>query len=124
MKLTRLALTDFRNYSREVWTPEASIVVLTGENGSGKTNLLEAVSLLAPGRGLRGAGLQALCRTGVAEWGIAATFQAGADTMRIGTGALTSSERQPLDRQRRTFLLDGEVVRSQSVIGDLFLVSG
>ena len=49
--LTRLVLTDFRNHADLALTPAAGFVVLTGENGAGKTNVLEAVSLLAPGRG-------------------------------------------------------------------------
>ena len=114
MKLTRLALTDFRNYTHTVWTPDASILVLTGENGSGKTNLLEAVSLLAPGRGLRGAPLPALCRNGADHWGVAATLQSGLDEFRIGTGSDLT------EKQRRTFRLDGENIRSQAVIGQKF----
>ena len=55
MRLLRLSLTDFRNYAALTWRPGARISVLFGPNGSGKTNLLEAVSLLVPGRGLRGA---------------------------------------------------------------------
>ncbi|MFT8806996.1 DNA replication/repair protein RecF [Gluconobacter sp.] len=114
MKLTRLALTDFRNYTHTVWTPDASILVLTGDNGSGKTNLLEAVSLLAPGRGLRGASLPALCRNGAEHWGVAATLRSGLDEFRIGTGSDLTQ------KQRRTFRLDGENVRSQSAIGQKF----
>jgi len=55
LRLTRLTLTEFRNYAALTWRPAARISVLHGPNGSGKTNLLEAVSLLMPGRGLRGA---------------------------------------------------------------------
>jgi DNA replication and repair protein RecF len=51
--IRRLALTAYRNYRSAALTCDARHVVLTGENGSGKTNLLEAVSLLSPGRGLR-----------------------------------------------------------------------
>ena len=61
--LTRLVLTDFRNHADLALSPAAGFVVLTGENGAGKTNVLEAVSLLAPGRGLRRAGLSAIPRT-------------------------------------------------------------
>jgi recombinational DNA repair ATPase RecF len=49
--LSRLVLTDFRNYAALTWRPEQRLAVITGPNGSGKTNLLEAISLLGPGRG-------------------------------------------------------------------------
>ena len=55
MHVARLSLTDFRSYPDAVLAPGDGFVILTGDNGAGKTNLLEAVSLLAPGRGLRGA---------------------------------------------------------------------
>ena len=55
LRLTRLTLTEFRNYPALTWRPGARISVVTGPNGSGKTNLLEAISLLVPGRGLRNA---------------------------------------------------------------------
>ncbi len=62
--LTRLVLTDFRNHADAVLTPGGGFVVLTGDNGAGKTNILEAVSLLAPGRGLRRASLGDMVRQG------------------------------------------------------------
>ncbi len=64
MSLTRLVLTDFRNHADALLTPGPGFVVLTGENGAGKTNVLEAVSLLAPGRGLRRAPLAEMARQG------------------------------------------------------------
>jgi len=51
----RLTLTDFRNYAYLRFEPEICPVIITGENGSGKTNILEAISFLTPGRGLRSA---------------------------------------------------------------------
>ncbi|WP_106640554.1 DNA replication/repair protein RecF [Allosphingosinicella vermicomposti] len=62
MHLSRLSLTDFRSYADAVLSPGPGLVVLTGENGAGKTNILEAVSLLTPGRGLRGASLSDMAR--------------------------------------------------------------
>jgi len=62
--LARLVLTDFRNHQDAVIAPGAGFVVLTGDNGAGKTNVLEAVSLLAPGRGLRRAALSEMPRQG------------------------------------------------------------
>jgi DNA replication and repair protein RecF len=63
MALSRLALTDFRSYADALLAPGRGLVVLTGDNGAGKTNILEAVSLLSPGRGLRGAGLAEMARS-------------------------------------------------------------
>lgn len=62
--LTRLVLTDFRNHADTVVSPGPGFVVLTGDNGAGKTNVLEAVSLLAPGRGLRRSALSEMSRQG------------------------------------------------------------
>src|ERR1700722_13748274 len=77
--VTRLALTDFRNYHAARLDLAAGPVVLTGPNGAGKTNLLEAVSMLSPGRGLRNARLGDLDRRcgedelEAAGWAVAAT---------------------------------------------------
>ncbi|MCQ2740575.1 MAG: DNA replication/repair protein RecF [Alphaproteobacteria bacterium] len=53
----RLTLTDFRNYKQLRLQTEIAPIIVFGENGSGKTNILEAISFLTPGRGLRGARL-------------------------------------------------------------------
>ena len=62
--LSRLVLTDFRNHAQAMLHAGAGFVVLTGDNGAGKTNVLEAVSLFAPGRGLRRAALSDMARQG------------------------------------------------------------
>jgi DNA replication and repair protein RecF len=62
--VSRLALTDFRSYTSALIDPGPGFVLLSGENGAGKTNILEAVSLLTPGRGLRGAALSEIARIG------------------------------------------------------------
>lgn len=93
MSLTRLALTDFRNHADAVMPLGLGFVVLTGENGAGKTNILEAVSLLAPGRGLRGATLSEMARRdGPGGFAIAARLDGDID---LGTGTLaTAPERR------------------------------
>ncbi|PJI54221.1 DNA replication and repair protein RecF, partial [Methylobacterium radiotolerans] len=53
LRVTRLIARDFRNHADLELTPRARFVALVGENGAGKTNLLEALSLFVPGRGLR-----------------------------------------------------------------------
>ena len=51
--LSGLKLQDFRNYASAALSFAPRHAVFTGENGAGKTNLLEAISLLSPGRGMR-----------------------------------------------------------------------
>ncbi|MGZ8998594.1 MAG: DNA replication/repair protein RecF [Allosphingosinicella sp.] len=83
MNVSRLSLTDFRSYADAVLAPGEGFVILTGNNGAGKTNLLEAVSLLVPGRGLRSAALAEMARSGgVGGFSVAARL-GGAE---IGTG--------------------------------------
>lgn len=95
MHLTRLTLTDFRNHAVFEITPAAGFVVLHGANGAGKTNILEAVSLLVPGRGLRRAALGEMARRDGAG-GFAISAQLAGD-VQIGTGALaTAPERRRL----------------------------
>ena len=62
MSIRRLRLQDFRNYGRLELDLGPEHVVLVGENGAGKTNLLEALSLLSPGRGFRRATLDEMTR--------------------------------------------------------------
>ena len=64
MHVSRLTLTDFRSYASVSIETGPGFVLLFGENGAGKTNLLEAISLLSPGRGLRGAALSDMARQG------------------------------------------------------------
>jgi DNA replication and repair protein RecF len=86
--LSRLTLTDFRSYASATIEPGPGFVLLFGENGAGKTNLLEAVSMLAPGRGLRGAALSDMARQGGSgAWAVAAKL----GEIDIGTGTLASA---------------------------------
>jgi DNA replication and repair protein RecF len=113
LRLNRLTLTDFRNYPALTWRPAARISVLYGPNGSGKTNLLEALSLLVPGRGLRGARNADLPRQGgPGGWAVNARFRTQEGDTSIGTGA-------DADSDRRVFRLDGAAPRSQADIARL-----
>jgi DNA replication and repair protein RecF len=120
MRLLRLVLTDFRNYAALTWRPGASISVLFGPNGSGKTNLLEAVSLLMPGRGLRGPRNADLPRHGGSGgWAVAGRFTTAQGETDIGTGTLpagSSPAAGPGQSDRRVFRLDGATPRSQAEI--------
>jgi len=106
---TRLTLTDFRSYARTELALSGAAVFLVGPNGAGKTNLLEAVSLFTPGRGLRGASLAEVGRrlpgeaTGRA-WAVAAELTSDGEPLRLGTGV-----EQP-GASRRIVRLEGETV--------------
>lgn len=89
MAVARLLLTDFRSYREAAVEAGPGLVVLTGENGAGKTNVLEALSLLAPGRGLRGASLAEMARRdGTGRFAVAARL---ASDTEIGTGTLAAA---------------------------------
>jgi DNA replication and repair protein RecF len=120
--VTRLALTDFRNYSSARLDLAAGPVVLTGPNGAGKTNLLEAVSVLSPGRGLRNARLGDLDRRYKGKdtegcWAVAATVDTRHGPVKIGTG------RDPAGSERRVVRIDGEPARSQAALGEVIGVT-
>jgi DNA replication and repair protein RecF len=93
--LTRLTLTDFRSYASAVIEPGPGLVLLSGANGAGKTNALEAVSLLTPGRGLRGAALSEMARLGGSG---AFAVAASLGRTDIGTGTLAAAPERRLVR--------------------------
>ncbi len=107
--LSRLVLTDFRSYAALAWRPAARIAVITGPNGSGKTNLLEAISLLGPGRGLGRARDDLARQGGGGTWAVAGRITRDGTVNDIGTGT-----EQP--GGRRIFRLDGAEPRSQAEI--------
>lgn len=110
LRLTRLTLTEFRSYPALSWRPAARLTVITGPNGSGKTNLLEAISLLAPGRGLRNARVGEFGRNGHG-WGVVGRLERDGFETEVATGTPPEG---PADR--RVFRLDGAPVRNQADI--------
>lgn len=95
MVLSRLTLNDFRNHAVLEIRPGAQFIALYGSNGAGKTNILEAVSLLVPGRGLRRAAMSDMVRAG-GGGGFAIVAEASGNV--IGTGV---SAEQPERRKVR-----------------------
>lgn len=86
--IRRLSLTNFRSYrAAQLVLDRAGPVVLTGANGAGKTNLIEAISLLAPGRGLRRAAMEELgFSEGDGAWAINAEIEGMLGLATLGTG--------------------------------------
>lgn len=96
--VSHLTLTDFRSYVSATVDPGQGFVLLYGENGAGKTNLLEAVSMLTPGRGLRGSPLSEMGRRGGSgDWAVAAKL----GDIDIGTGT------RPNGPERRVVRVNG-----------------
>lgn len=105
-----LSLTDFRSYAAATLSVGPGATVLHGPNGAGKTNLLEALSLFTPGKGLRGATAAEMGRREPGEasgrpWAVTLTLDAGDDdAIRLGTGVQPGST-------RRIVRIDGETAQ-------------
>src|SRR3984885_2460784 len=83
----RLTLTNFRNYHSASLEAGARTVVLVGANGAGKTNLIEAISFFAPGRGLRRATLDEVAFSeGDGSWAVSAEVEGALGLATLGTG--------------------------------------
>lgn len=117
MWISRLVLTDFRNHASLSLSLDRRPVVLAGANGAGKTNVLEAVSLLAAGQGLRRAAYAELARrSGAGAWAVAATLQSASGAVDIGTGIGAADGGE---RQGRIVRLNGEPQAGSGVLADL-----
>lgn len=94
-RVRRLTLADYRSYAQARCEIDARLVALVGENGAGKTNVLEALSLFSPGRGLRRAELSECARRG-GSGGFAVSIEIEADgmTAQLGHGLSAEGERQ------------------------------
>lgn len=105
----RLTLADFRSYAALDLAVGASLIVLTGDNGTGKTNLLEALSLLAPGRGLRRAELGECARIdGGGGFAVSVELETKTGRVQLGTGIEPHGPASP----QRKYRIDREPAAS------------
>lgn len=117
--ISKLQLQAFRNYAQLDLSLAAKPVVITGPNGSGKTNILEALSLLAPGRGLRNAKLDHIDRFGEAiPWAVSSVLSSEDSAHHIGTGRMLKE-----GRNTRLIKIDHEPVTSQARLTEYVSVS-
>jgi DNA replication and repair protein RecF len=113
LAVTRLTVDQFRNHTARTLRLDPRPVCLVGPNGVGKTNLLEALSILLPGRGLRGAELAEMAQGGPEAaamrpraWTVAAELQTPDGPVQLGVAA----ERGPDGRLKRISRRDGQAV--------------
>jgi DNA replication and repair protein RecF len=106
-RIRRLTLTNFRSYRAAQIEVSAALVVLVGPNGAGKTNLIEAISLFTPGRGLRRATLDEFAfAEGDGSWALSCDVEGALGLASLGTGiepptgdAAPSSRKYRIDRE-------------------------
>lgn len=121
----RLTLSDFRNYQSLRIEANFAPIVITGENGSGKTNILEAISFLTPGRGMRSARLADIKLIGSNEqsgWSVAAEILKNGEEYLIGTGVQKSITESGEDEEiksyeRRIVKINQQKITQQSELG-------
>ncbi len=116
--IRKIFLHAFRNHEElrlDNLTPGG--VAIVGANGAGKTNLLEAISLLGGGRGLRGAKVREMQNADCVphdparSWSVAAILATGYGEMRLGIGRDAATD-------RKIIRINGETVRAQAALGD------
>lgn len=111
--LQTLTLVNFRNYSHRTFEFHDSIVALVGDNGVGKTNILEAISLFSSGRGLKSTKLSEMKMLHALEgWVVSANFSLGGTPIPFGT-ALDYS---PSGTERRLIRINQVPVKNQSTL--------
>src|SRR3712207_4913143 len=119
-RIARLILQDFRTYASLDLTVSRPLVALVGENGAGKTNVLEAISLFMPGRGLRRAELADMARNeGPGSFAVSVTLDAPYGEHRLGTGLEPQSETA---RASRICRIDGMPASSPTAFAEFLRI--
>jgi DNA replication and repair protein RecF len=115
--ILKLTLTNFRNYRAATLEADARPIVLYGPNGAGKTNLIEAISFLTSGRGLRRATLEEVAfHDGDGSWAVAAEVEGALGLATLGTGIERALEDGAM--VQRKCRIDREPVASASAFAD------
>src|SRR6202158_1266364 len=116
-RIHRLTLTHFRNYRAASLETRGDVVVLVGPHGAEKTNAIEAISFLSPGRGLRRATLDDVAdNQGDGSWAVSAEVEGGLGLATLGTGIDAPGSDAPATSRRCR--IDREPVNSAAAFGD------
>ncbi len=111
--LSSLKLSSFRCYDvQSIDDLSDGLIVLSGANGAGKTNVLEAISLLSPSRGLRGAKAGEIQKNNNdAPWAVSGLVQTKYEQVRLGTGLDPNTE-------KRVVRINGQNAKGQNALGE------
>jgi DNA replication and repair protein RecF len=113
--IERLKLTNFRNHASTTLQSDDRHVVIYGENGAGKTNILEAISFLSPGRGMRRASYDQIASAGTkGAWTVFAKIQSPDGDTGIGTGLQDNGV--SVDTQRKVHINGTQAKTSESLL--------
>lgn len=114
-----VTLNHYRNYQQAKIEVGPQPVVLIGENGVGKTNFLEALSLFAPGRGLRRAHFSDLASAHAdAAWSVSARVHSLIGPVTIGTGMRVGTKGETQERAHRVVRIDGDSRVSSGILAE------
>ena len=110
VNISKLSLTDFRNHRFTSIITDKKFIALVGKNGSGKTNIIEAISMFASGKGLRSAQLSEQSNVnGNGGWSIFMEVKSSTGITKLGTGIGSS---HIIDGKARQCRIDGKFVKS------------
>jgi len=115
--VSQLALHNFRNYASLTASFPTKPIVLFGENGAGKTNILEALSFLSPGRGLRNTRLSQVTTLSTSQnttWATSVHLAFAEGSLSLGTGLEFTSQGQ----ERRTIKVEGVKATRQATLAE------
>lgn len=119
MKINKLKLNNFRNHHQFNVDIEKNIIAITGFNGVGKTNILEAVSLLMPGKGFHKSKLSELQNQNSSEtpWSVYAEIESDDVITQIGTG-YDAQKFLETGKDKRIIRINGETARGQNALAE------
>lgn len=107
-RITEHILQDYRNFEHYSCKIDDRLVLITGQNGSGKTNILESISYLSPGKGMRSSNFDAIARNGDFSWKTKSKL-----TGKLGPAEISAEF--DITNKRRILLYNGSKISSNEL---------
>ena len=111
--LRQLRLRKFRSHENLDLKFDSNFIFFSGANGIGKTNILEAISLFSPGRGLRFANIDELrSNSGSGNWNVFSVFEVERELMEIEIGLDDSNKKAVrVDGKKKPLIYIGTILK-------------